>query len=73
VAEYFIYYLRNIDEEIIEKLSDDSDIIAGLFKIYQEYEEYQINTWNEIEELIDAYISAIAEKTKNYKEMEMEI
>jgi len=65
VAEYFVYNLRNIDEEVIEKLSDDNCIIAELFKIYQEYEQYQINTWKEIEELIDAYICSIKTAYEN--------
>lgn len=60
--EYFLYN-EKISETAAEKLATDSSILAGCWELYLKYEELSVESWTDIDELIERYLQ-MGEKRK---------
>ena len=50
--EYF-QYKEELDKEHVHACLKETNILSALYALYLEYEHYNVNTWDEIEELLD--------------------
>ncbi len=56
IHEYF-GYSREISREFLEAAVQGGEILEGLWETYQKYEYLGIDTWEQVEEILDKYAS----------------
>jgi hypothetical protein len=61
MQEYFVY-CEQINREFVETAVQRDDILETLWNIYLKYEYLRADTWKEIEDILNVYVSEWAGK-----------
>ncbi|MDY3853932.1 MAG: hypothetical protein SO170_03055 [Butyribacter sp.] len=61
VYEYFIYK-ESLNQSMVEIGLQEDGVLDGLYQTYLKYEWLQIETWEDIEELLKVYVNKYQEK-----------
>ena len=53
----YVVYSDNLDINFVNSTKHIDNVISVLYQLYLKYENLNVSTWNEIEELIQVYLS----------------
>lgn len=53
--EYFVYQ-EHLNPEFLQAASMETDILEALWRVYLKLEHLEVNTWEQIENLFEAYL-----------------